>query len=123
MVFSMMSRKKADIAAFSVLVGAIVILVYMGKCWPYIFLAIGGSLALRQYLRKRYYDVGLTCAVFIGLFLTFFVDIQWNAIMPIILVLGAVTIFYREFVASRTRSGSEQINDLKSEIDDAQHHQ
>lgn len=112
------SRKKADIVSACAFVALFFIFGALRLWWPWMLLAVGGALTLRQYLRGRPYDIFLTAAIFVGLFLNFLFNMRWNVLMPVLLVLGAIYLFYREYVCYRERVGSEEIEDMKSEIDD-----
>ena len=121
MAAPLMSRNKADILAAAAFIAAIIILAISGTWWPHLFLAFGIPIMLRQYVRGRPYDVGLSALVFGGLFLTFLIDMHWNYLIPILLVCGALFISYREYALTRRRVGSDLTEDVKTEIDDAEH--
>jgi predicted membrane protein len=81
-------------------------------------LVIGVPLALRQYLFRHYYDTMITLIVFLGIFITVQFNIPGKFLLPILFFIGAIYIFFRDFIESKEMSESEQEEDLNEEIEE-----
>lgn len=115
---SMKTAKAFSLALF--LVG-LALLTYIRTWWPGIMLAIGLPLALRQYLVGRKYDMCVSLFVFIGVFVTVQFHISWEALLPILFTLGAIYIFFREYLEGKTHTQAEDEEELNAEIEEEQH--
>jgi hypothetical protein len=114
------SRKRAksiSIALFLVLLATIS---YLKLWWPGIMLAVGLPLALRQYLLGRFYDMGVTLFVFIGVFITVQFDISWEILLPVLFTLGGIYVFFREYLENKELPEDEREEDLNEEIEEEQ---
>lgn len=112
------SRRKADIVSGCAFVAVLFLFGALHLWWPWIILPFGVALTLRQYLRGRPYDVVLTAVIFLALFFNFLFNIRWNFLIPVLLVLAAVYLVYREYMCYRERTGSEKTEDMKNELED-----
>lgn len=107
-------RKKAKVVALIVFLLALIIITYMGAWWPGIMLAVGLPLAILQYLQGRMYDMAISLFVFVGAFVTVQFNIKWAVFLPIILAIGGIYIFFREFIYSRSAE-EEEMEENKDE--------
>lgn len=112
------SARTAKTLALVLFLIGLAILTYANAWWPGIMLAIGLPIAFRQYLVGRRYDMYVSLFVFIGVFVTVQFNIAWEVILPILFSLGAIYIFFREFIESRTRTEAENEEELNAEIEE-----
>ncbi len=117
-----MSRKKAHVISFLFFIVGIGILLLMKSWWPSIALVLGISIAVRQYLLGRMFDMIVSLFIFLGIFITIQFDIHWRALLPILFTLGGIYIFFREFFGGKSVSESEQEEDLSYEIEEDEKH-
>ncbi len=113
-----LSQNKSDALALGALIVGLSILAIYNIWWPWILLIIGLATIVRQYLRGRHYDMYVSVVVFGGLFLFYFFNINWAVLMPVIFTTGAIYIVFREFFTTGSRSGYEQLEDARKEIED-----
>lgn len=100
MTQAIMSKKGAHALTFALfLLGIAFLLFIKAAWWPTIMLAIGLPLALRQYLLGKRYDMTVSLIVFVGIFITVRFNIAWEHILPVLLTIGALYIFLKEFIA------------------------
>lgn len=65
---------------------------YYDAWWPYIMLTIGLSLALRQFLVKKFYDAFISLLIFIGIFIT----VHFNlTLLPVIFIIAGLYILFK----------------------------
>lgn len=114
----LVSRRKANGITLLTLFVGVGILFASGFWWPGTILVLGGTLAARQLLRNRMTDLVLTLFVFISLFLSVWIQINWELFMPVILSLAALTLAIRELLIMRPMSRREQIEDDQLELND-----
>jgi hypothetical protein len=113
------SRKTARALSFALFLFGIALLAYLGKWWPGIMLVIGLPVALREYLLRHYYDMGITLFVFIGIFIT--AQFEWKILLPILFVLGGIYVLFREYLESKQCPLAEEEDDINIEIEEDQH--
>lgn len=115
-----LSKKKADAISNGIFLISIGILVYTNAWWPGILLAIWATLAIRQFLTGRIYDLFLTSVMLIGLSLVIVLDFNWSVIVPVLLVLGGIHLIFREYCAAEGAGEDEEelINETEKEIED-----
>jgi len=116
------SKKNANTVCLGVFIGGVMILAYLGRWWPQIFLAIGSAILIRQFLRGRRYDLLVSSGIFGGLFFTYFIPVNWAFMVPVILVTAALTILFREFFVDKERFAEEQREDVHQEIEEDREH-
>lgn len=113
-----MSKRKADAISNGIFLIGIGILVFTNFWWPGILLVLWATLALRQFLTARFYDLAITSILLLGLFIITFFNIQWFVLVPVLLVLGGLHIIFREYcVADRDEDG-DVIEETEREIED-----
>jgi len=114
------SKRKAKVYSTILFLIGLAIISYLHTWWPGIMLVVGIPLALRQYLLGRYYDVFITLFVFLGVFVTVLVNPKWDLVLPILFVVGAIYIFFREYLESKTPETDEEEESLNEEIEEEQ---
>lgn len=112
------SRKKAQVLALVLFLIGLAVLIYVDRWWPGIMLVVGLPIALRQYLLGQTYDMILSLVIFIGVFVTVQFDIAWKIFLPVLLTLGALYIFFREFFGGSSIPEDEEEEDLNHEIEE-----
>jgi hypothetical protein len=113
------SHKRAKAISLSLLLVGLAILSYLKEWWPGIMLVIGIPLALRQYLLGRPYDTCLSIVIFVGVFLSVYLNASWEIILPVLFILGAIYIFFREFLEKETPTEEEKEEDINLEIEES----
>lgn len=114
------SQKRADRLSLAVMLIGFGVVSYAAAWWPGILLVVGCSLLTRQYLRGREYDMILTTMIFGGLFILFYFDIDWSAVLPVFFVVGGIYLIFREYFVTKERVGEEEMEDKVQEIEDSQ---
>ena len=112
------SRKKAQAYSSTLFLLGVIVLILTESWWPGLMLALGLSLALRQFLLGRTYDMVVTLVVFLGTFVTVQFDISWQVFLPILFSLGALYVLFREFFLPEEISEEELEEDLNHEIEE-----
>lgn len=115
------SRRRAKVLSSSLCLIGLAIVAYLQAWWPGIMLAIGLPLALRQCLLGRLYDMWVSLVIFCGVFIVAQFDISWDVILPVLFVVGAIYILFREYFDSKTESEAEHEEDINCEIEEDQH--
>jgi len=118
MAHPIVSRKRAKAFSLALFLIGLAILTYTQAWWPGIMLVVGLPLALRQYLSGRVYDMCVSLFVFVGVFITVAFDISWQILLPILFTLGAIYIFFREFLEGSTAHEDEEEEDKNLEIEE-----
>lgn len=113
----LMSKQKSEILSNCAFLLALTVLLYTGAWWPGILLALWVTLALRQYLTGRMYDVLVTSVLLLGLFLVNFFQIDWNVLMPILFVLGGIYIIFREAYFAEDTNGEDKAKEIEEDVD------
>ena len=99
------SKRKSNAIANGVFLAAIGVLLYTNLWWPGILIAIWLSLATRQFLSQRTYDLIISSIILLGLFIVTIFHFSWDILMPVLF-------------AEDEEDISEKIIDKKLEIDD-----
>lgn len=121
MMRPLVSHKKAKSVIVALFIVALIILFFTRFWWPGIMLAIGLPLAVKQYLLGKTYDVLITLIVFIGGFFSVIHKLSWPVVLPVLFILGAIYVVYRDAIESFMMSEEEQDEDLNEEIEEDQH--
>lgn len=111
------SKKKAEAISNGALLISLGILFYTNAWWPGILLAIWLTLAIRQYLSGRTYDLLISSTILIGLFLISFFNVNWSLLMPILLVIGGIYIIFREYFFAGATDEEDKSEEIKDDID------
>jgi hypothetical protein len=112
------SHRKAHALSTALFLLGLAIVTFTQVWWPGIMLAVGIPLALRQYLLGRTYDMSISLLVFVGTFITVQFDISWQLLLPILFTLGAIYIFFREFLEESSETEAELEEDINHEIEE-----
>lgn len=91
------SKKRASAISSALMLILLAINAFTGAWWPYIYITIGAPTACRQYLSGRIYESIQSLAIFGGLFLVSTYTVDWSIVLPIIFLLSALMILFREF--------------------------
>lgn len=120
MIQAMMSKRKADAISNGIFLIGIGILVFTGFWWPGILLVLWATLASRQYLTGRLYDLILTSIFLIGLSMIILFDLNWTVLIPVLFVLGGIHIIFREYCFAEGDGENEEdsIIEAEKEIED-----
>src|SRR5258706_10812466 len=113
-----LSRRRADVISNGVGLIGLGIVFYLNAWWPGILLVIWASLATREYLTGRIWDLTISSFLFIGLFTIYYLNVDWSALMPVLFFLGGIYIIFREFFYAEDTNGIEKSQEIKDDIDD-----
>lgn len=115
------SKRRAKSLSFALFLIGLAIVSYLNSWWPGIMLVIGIPLALRQFLRGHLYDTMVSLFIFIGIFVVVQFNFSWEFLLPVLLIVGAIYVLFREYFDSRTTPEDEEEVDLNEEIEEEQH--
>lgn len=118
MAHPFVSKKKAHASSTALFLIGLAVLMVTESWWPGILLAVGLSLALRQFLLGRVYDMMTSLLIFVGAFVTVQFDISWRILLPILFTLGALYILFREFIGNDPVTEEEKDEDTQHEIEE-----
>lgn len=111
-------KRKANALSNGVFLIGLGILFYTNAWWPGILIAIWVSLALRQYLTSRTYDLIISTFILVGLFLITLFKLDWSLLMPILFVIGGIYIIFREYYFAEETNGEDKSQEIKDDADD-----
>lgn len=112
------SKRKADAVSNGVFLVGLGILVYSSAWWPGILLVLWATLATRQYLTGRIYDLAITSVLLLGLFIVTLLNLNWTVIVPVLLILGGIHIIFREYCVAEGIEDEDPIEEKEKEIED-----
>lgn len=92
-----MEKRKADSISNGVFLIGLGLLFFTGYWWPGILLAILATLAVRQFLTGRIWDLAISGIILLGLFIIAAANISLNVIMPLLFILGGAYLIFREY--------------------------
>lgn len=121
MTFTKLSKKKADTIANGVFLISLGILFYTNSWWPGILISIWAMLATREVLTARFYDLIISSLIFIGLFIVYYLNIEWAVLMPVLFVIGGIYLIFRESFYSTEESETEINDETEKEIEESKH--
>lgn len=114
-----LSKRKADAISNGVFLIALAVLFYTQVWWPGILVAIWAMLATRQFLTGRLYDLLISTCILIGLFLFYFLNVNWSILIPVLFVTGGIYIIFREYYFSdKEESEFEKNEEREKEIEE-----
>lgn len=114
------SMKTAKFLSLALFLVGLAILTYLENWWPGIMLVIGLSLAFREYLLGRRYDMAITLIVFVGVFISAF--LTWSRyLIPVLFTIGGIYIFFRDYIESSFPSEEDAEENVNEEIEEEQH--
>ncbi len=112
------SKKRAEAISLSVFFIGLGIVSILGTWWPSIMLVIGISLALRQLLLGKFYDMIVSLIVFIGVFLTNQFRLTWKVVWPVVFFTCALFVLIREYVDVKTEEEDQHEEDIAHELEE-----
>jgi hypothetical protein len=113
-----MSKRKADAISNGIFLIGLAILIYTGAWWPGILLVLWATLATREYLTGRIYDLVVTTIILVGLFIVTILNLNWTIIVPVLLVLGGIHIIFREYCVAEGVEDEDIVEETEKEIED-----
>lgn len=113
-----MEKSKADTIGNGVFLISLGLLFFTGYWWPGILLAILATLAVRQFLTGRLWDLAISGIILLGLFIISAANISVNVIMPLLFILGGAYLIFKEYfyedaITSPDDSQSKDIDEGK----------
>jgi len=111
------SKRRAQNLSTALFLIGLAIVAFTGSWWPNIMLVLGLPMALRQYLTGRSHEMMTTLFVFVGVWVTFSFPINWKVLLPVIFLIAAVYILFREFLDNRAQTEVEKDEDINVEIE------
>ena len=115
-----LSHKKTSALCTALFLIGLALVSFFDYWWPGIMLVVGIPLAVRQYFHCKLYDTAITLIVFLGVYVTVQFHIPWKLLLPVLFVIGAIYIFFRDYVESKEESEVEHEEDLNEEIEEDQ---
>lgn len=112
------SSKRARALSLALFLIGLALLSFVGAWWPGIVLVIGLPLALKQLLLGRGHDMILSLLVFGGVFITYQYDIDWQMLLPILFLVAAVYVIFREYADRSNPTTEEEEADINIEIEE-----
>jgi hypothetical protein len=112
------SKRKAEAIANGAFLIGLGVLFATNAWWPGILLAIWVSLAIRQYLTGRMYDLTISSVIMLGLFFISLFKLDWSILMPILFVVGGIYIIFREYFFAADADGEDKSEEIIDDIDD-----
>lgn len=116
------SRRRAEAISTSIFFLGMAVIAFRHSWWPSLSLVIGISLATRQFLLGRIYDMIVSLVIFIGIFVLSTYDIPWDILLPTIFVIAAIYTLTREIFTRNTPSEIEVEEDLNHELEEEEDH-
>lgn len=116
-------HNKAMSIAGVVLIISLGILFYTNFWWPGILLALLVAISIKEALRGRYYDMGISIIILGGLFLFYFLGAGWTIAIPVLFTIGGIWIIFREFFTSEPRTGEDAAEDASEEVSEEEEHE
>lgn len=86
--------------------------------WPGILLVLWVSVGVREYLSRRYYDFFISTIILLGLFAVYMLKLDWNVLVPVVFVVGAIYIVMKEFFFTSKSRLEEKIKQLESDLEE-----
>lgn len=121
MLQPILPKHKADAISNGAFLMGLAVLFASNTWWPGILLLLWVSVALREYLTGRFYDLVISSIILIGLFAMALFDLSISFLVPMLFILGGIYIIFREFFFSEeTEDQPEEILD-DADIDESEH--
>lgn len=112
------SKRRAESFSLTLFFIGLGIIAIIGSWWPSIMLVIGFSLALRQLLLGKFYEMAISLIIFSGVFVTQQFKVTWKVIWPVVFFTCALFILLREYVDEKTEEEDQHEEDLSHEIEE-----
>lgn len=114
------SKKRAQSYSLVVFFIGLGVISLLDKWWPSFALVIGLSLAVRQLLLRKFYEMCISIIVFGGLFVTNQFRVTWKVVLPVIFFTCALFVLMREYADTKLRSEDQFDEDANHEIEEEQ---
>ena len=112
------SLKRAKALSLSLFLVGLAICSFTQSWWPTIMLVAGVPLALKQVLLGRPQDALLSLVVFVGVYMSYQYEINWDMLLPILFLVAAIFVIYREFWTTRYPPLDEEDEDINTELEE-----
>jgi len=110
------THKKASSIASGIFLISLGILFYTNYWWPGILLALVVTVAVKDFLRGRYYDLALSTVILGGLFVFFYFSPNWSVAVPVLFTIAGIVIIFRELFQPKPRIGEDAAVDISQEV-------
>jgi phosphotransferase system glucose/maltose/N-acetylglucosamine-specific IIC component len=112
------SKKRANALSYAILLFMLALISFRGSWWPDICIAIGTSLAFRNFLRHQYKDMVANIIIFGGLYAYVAFGLSWAIVLPVMLILGAIYVLFKEFLIAEEETEVEHEEEINQEIEE-----
>ena len=116
------SQRRAEAIGTSLFFLGLAIIAFRHSWWPSLSIVIGLSLAVRQFLLGRIYDMIVSLFIFIGIFVFSTYNIPWDILLPTIFVIAAIYTITREVFSRNTPSEVDYEENLNHELEEEEDH-
>jgi hypothetical protein len=113
-----MSQIRAKALTLTLFLLGLAIVTFLQKWWPEIMLIVGIPLALQQYLLGKFYDTLISLLVFVGAFVTIRYNLSFEIFLPVLLTLGAIYLFFREYLEEKNPFEDQKEEDINLQIEE-----
>jgi len=110
------THQRASSIASGIFLISLGILFYTNYWWPGILLALAVTIAVKDFLRGRPYDLALSVIIFGGLFIFFYFSPKWSVAVPVLFTIAGIWIIFREFFLPKKRIGEDATVDISQEV-------
>lgn len=112
-----LSKRKADAISNGIFLIGLGILAFSSLWWPGILLLLWITLAVRQYLTGRIYDLVISSVLLLGLFAVSILNLNWSVLVPVLLVLGGIHLIFREYCVAEGAEEENPIEETEKEME------
>lgn len=116
MALPKVSHRKANSISIGLFFIGLGVLTFTRVFWPWILLAIGVAIVVRQYLRGQRYDMFVSTIIFGGGFVIATFEVLWASLFGVLFTIGGIYLIFREYFVAKERVGAEAVEDAKQEI-------
>ena len=111
------SEKKASRLSGGIFLICLAFLAITHTWWPGIFIALGITIAFREFMKGKYYDTAMSIAVFGGLFTIFYLQ-HTRILLPVLLFIAGLYLFLKEYVQPDEETEEEIEDEIQHEIEE-----
>lgn len=113
-----LSHKKTRAFCVALFLVGMAFLTFYQSFWPWILVVIGVVLAFRSFALGKIYEAIFNFLTFGTLTATYFLQISWSIVLPIILVVTAIFEIYKAYNDEVVLSDEEIIEDKQHELEE-----
>lgn len=117
------SNKKARSLSLAIFLLGVGLLAIERTWWPDMMIVAGASLAFYHFLLRKFYQMGLTLFIFIGIYFSEKFGSETSYFLPVLLITSAIFILTREYVDAKLLPEDQRDEDLNHEIEEARDNQ